>query len=168
MSARPERPSYSWGDAMTVIVHLSLISGASACRIPTEFCSGALQVTVHFYDATLSDTNGLLGPFTLPCSSYPVAVLPGSGVSVGVAAQFVCGSGNLDCEDSHDGVEQWDGHVEWLLAPGHILGDAPFGVEVVTPPRNAATTTTSTSTLPTTTSTSTTSTSTPSTTTSTG
>ncbi len=130
---------------MTVIVHLSLLTGAPACHIPTDLCAGALQVTVHFYDPTLSYGTGLGGPFTLPCSSYPVHVEPGTGAAVEVAAPFVCGSGNLDCEDSHDGIEQWDGHVEWLLTPNHILADAPFSVEVVTPPRNAPATTTSTS-----------------------
>ncbi len=138
---------------MTVIVHLSLVSGAPACRIPTEFCFAALQVTVHSYDPTLSYGNSLLGPFSLPCSSYPVFVVPGTGASVEVPAPFICGSGNLDCEDSHDGFEQWDGHVEWLLTPNDILADAPFRVEVVTPPRNAPTTTTSTSAATTTTST---------------
>ncbi len=160
LTVHPDRASYNWGDTMIVTLHLALTSGP-ACRIPADACTP--QVVVHFYDPTFANGTGLLGPFTVPCSSDPLLVASGSGAAVGVPARFGSSSGNTDCQDSHDGVEQWDGHLGWQLGPGHILSADPFYVRVVTPARASSTTTTTSTTPPATT----TSTSTPPTTTST-
>ena len=157
MTARPQYSSYSWNETMEVIVELSNRSGSSCQVLPDTLIVGDTSdgcepdLVMEFYDAGLSPSTGLLGPYQRPCPSAPSVVAPGAPTTVQVAAAFECGPGAQACAVSHDGNETWDVRVEWQLALGQNLG-AGFNVLVVTPPEPVTTTTTAQSTSTTTTS----------------
>jgi hypothetical protein len=143
---------------MEVIVELSNRSGSSCQVLPDTLIVGDFSdgcephVVMEFYDAGLSPSTGLLGPYQRPCPSAPSVIAPGTTTTVQVAAPFQCGPGAQSCAVAQDGNETWDVRAEWQLAFGQNLG-AGFNVLVVTPsapvtPTNtaqsASTTTTST------------------------
>jgi hypothetical protein len=159
MTARPQLSSYSWNETMNVIVEVFIQSGPS-CRLlqgmfnPGDPSAGCYpDVFMHLYDAQLSPSNALLGPYLQSCPSTPSMLAPGAPVTVQIAAPFQCAGS--DCAVSHDGNETWDVRAEWQLASGQNLG-AGFPVVVATPPE-PPTTATTTSSQSTSTSTSTTS-----------
>jgi hypothetical protein len=163
MTARPQLSSYGWKETMNVIVEV-LIQAGPSCRLqrgmfnPGDPSAGCYpDVFMHWYDAQLSPSNALLGPYLQSCPNTPSIVAPGAPVTVQIAAPFQCAGS--DCAVSHDGKETWDVRVEWQLASGQNLGTG-FSVVAVTPsepPTITTTTSTVSTSTPTSTSTSTTS-----------
>jgi len=146
MTATPQSPSYNWGDTMQVVIELSKSTGPACYVLFGAFTSGDPgggcypDVTLHFFDANVSGSNALLGPFLHQCLPTSRIVSPGTPLVLEVVAPLQCGASAPNCGVSHDGVETWDGRVEWQLASSQNLG-VNFQVEVVTSPAASTTTT---------------------------
>ena len=147
MTATPQSPSYNWGDTMQVVIELSKSIGPACYVLPGVFNSGDPgegcypDLTLHFFDPNVSGSNALLGPFLHQCLPTSSVVSPGTPLVLEVAAPLQCGAGAPKCGVSHDGVETWDGRVEWQLASSQNLG-VNFQVQVVTSPASSTNTTT--------------------------
>jgi hypothetical protein len=156
MAARPQATSYDWNETLEVTVQLSIRSEPPCQLVPDMFSPGDPsegcfpEVILEYYDATLSPSTALLGPYLQPCGTTPSTIAPGVPLTTDIAVPLQCGT----CPVSHDGNENWDVQANWQLAPGQNLG-AGFHIVVVTPPEPATTTTTTSATTTTTTTTTT-------------